>query len=101
MKPKLYEIVRRNRIRLSIAAYAYEYHYPPVMSDSDYDALSLVVHQTINIATGNHRLDRFFQRHFNPDTSLWIHKHPNPSALANTYARYYYQPKKRRKKRRR
>lgn len=100
-RPSLVEQVRRNRIRLSVAAWAYENNHKPTMSDQAYDALSQQVQAQLNIATGNHRLDRFFQRHFTPDTGLWIHKHPNPQALENIYARYHQPERNRRRRRKR
>ncbi len=96
----LTELVRHSRIKIAVAAWAYEHSFPPIMSDQDYDALAQLVHQERNIATGNHRLDRFFQRHFDPHTGLWVHKHPDKAGLENIYARYYQQPKRRRRKRR-
>ncbi len=86
----LIEQVRRDRIRVSVAAWAYEESYKPIMTDQEYDELSERVHSQRNVATGNHRLDRFFQREFNPDTGLWVHRHPNIPALENIYARYHY-----------
>lgn len=95
-KPTLVERVRRARIRVSIAAWAYEFNRKPIMSDHDYDELSQLVHEQRNIATGNHRLDRFFQRHFDPNTGMWIHKHPNLPALENIYARVHQRRRRRR-----
>lgn len=95
------EQTRRDRIVVSVAAYAYENRYQPIMSDADYDALSERVHIERNIATGNHRLDRFFQRNFQPDTGLWIHKHPDLPGIINIYARWYHVPKKRRRRKKR
>lgn len=95
----LTELVRHSRIKVAVAAWAYENNHKPIMSDQDYDELSRLVDAERNIATGNHRLDRFFQRHFTPDTGLWIHQHPDQRALENIYARFY-QPKRRRRKRR-
>lgn len=97
----LSELVRHSRIKIAVAAWAYEFGPHPIMSDKDYDALAELVHQERHIATGNHRLDRFFQREFNPDTGMWVHRHPNKAGLENIYARYYYKPKKRRRRKRR
>ena len=96
-RPTLSEQIRRYRIKVAVAAWAYEYNHKPIMSDKAYDTLSNYIHETRNVATGNHRLDRFFQRNFQADTGLWIHKHPNIPALANIYARYYHKPKRRRR----
>ena len=93
----LTEQIRRRRIKVSVAAWAYENGHKPIMTDAAYDKLSKVVYQERNIATGNNRLDRFFRQHFDPSTGLWVYKHPNPRALETIYARYY---QKRRRKRR-
>lgn len=82
--------VRHDRIKIAVAAWAYEKGYRPIMSDAEYDALSQRVDRQRNVATGNHRLDRFFQRHFDANTGLWIHKHPDLSGIENIYARFYY-----------
>jgi hypothetical protein len=93
----LVERVRHSRIKIAVAAWAYEHNHKPIMTDKAYDELSRLVHSQRNIATGNHRLDRFFQRHFDPDTGLWVHKHPHPQLLENIYARYYQRRKRRRR----
>jgi hypothetical protein len=82
-----HEVERKNRIRLSIAAWAYENSLRPIMSDQAYDELSKTIRPTL--ATGNPRLDHFFRRHFSPDTGLWIHRHPNQAGLQDIYYRYY------------
>lgn len=82
-----HEVERKARIRISVAAWAYENNLRPIMSDQDYDQLSKAINP--RLATGNQRLDNFFRRHFSPDTGLWIHKHPNTQGLANIYHRYY------------
>ena len=82
-----HEVERKNRIRLSVAAWAYENSLRPIMSDHEYDELSKLIRPTL--ATGNSRLDNFFRHHFSPDTGLWIHKHPEPNKLENIYHRYY------------
>lgn len=93
----LSELVRHSRIKVAVAAWAYENNHKPIMSDADYDELSALVDAERNIATGNHRLDRFFQRHFDAHTGLWIHKHPDQRGLENIYARYYQRRRKRRR----
>ena len=77
----------RNRIRLSVAAYAYEYMDDPIMSDTDFDALALKIN--VNEKTGNRKLDNFFKEHFMPDTGMWIHKHPEKEKLKYIYKEYY------------
>lgn len=93
---------RRRRIRISVAAWAYENHRRPIMSDSAYDDLSNEIRP--ELPTGNPTLDAFFRDHFDYDTGLWIHKHPNPEGLEDIYARVWaptLYPKKRRRKKRR
>lgn len=94
----LSELVRRDRIIVSIAAWVYENNHKPIMTDVAYDELSRRVHKDRNIATGNHRMDRFFQRYFSPDTGLWIHDHPDQPGLENAYARYYRRGGKKRRR---
>ena len=77
----------RNRILVSVAAYAYEYLNAPIMSDSDFDALAQQIDVTQD--TGNKKLDDFFKNNFNADTGLWIHKHPEKSKLKYLYDNYY------------
>jgi len=86
MKP-LEEEQRRLRIRLSVAAYAYEYLNESVMSDEEFDRLSKLV--DVSVSTGNRKLDRFFNKHFQPDTGMWIRLHPEKQELANIYERVY------------
>ena len=77
----------RNRILVSVAAYAYEYLNAPIMSDADFDTLA----QQIDITkqTGNKTLDTFFEKYFTPDSGMWIHKHPEKNKLKYLYEEYY------------
>ena len=77
----------KNRIRLSVAAYAYEYKDDSIMSDADFDELSKQIDVTVK--TGNRKLDNFFKKHFQPDTGMWIRKHPERSKLDFIYKNYY------------
>lgn len=65
---------RRIRIRLTMAAVAYEFYSESIMSDGDFDALSKRVNP--DIETGHPTIDWFFSEHFQPDTGMWIHDHP-------------------------
>lgn len=96
----LTELVRHSRIKVAVAAWAYEHGHRPIMTDTQYDELSKLVDAERAIATGNSRLDNFFRRHFSPDTGIWIHGHPDKAGLENIYARYYQRKKRRRRKRR-
>jgi len=81
------EVERRNRIRLSIAAYAYEFESNPIMDDVAYDKLSYSINT--KIATGNSRLDRFFKSNFDPFSGLWIRLHPDLEGIKYLYKRFY------------
>jgi hypothetical protein len=81
------EIERRRRIRLSVAAYAYEVHDNSVMSDGEFDKECLLV--DTSVATGNRKLDNFFKKNFDPSTGSWIHKHPEKHKLEWIYQKYY------------
>ena len=77
----------RNRIRLSVAAYAYEFKDAPIMSDDEFDSLAKSINP--NEKTGNRKLDNFFKNHFETDTGMWIHKHPERNKLEHIYKTYY------------
>ena len=81
----------RNRIRLSVAAYAYEYCDDSIMTDGEFDKLSLEINP--NKKTGNVKLDNFFRKHFEPATGMWIRKHPEQYKLKSIYNRYYLKKK--------
>lgn len=81
------EIERRNRIRLSLAAYSYEVHSHSIMSDGEYDELSRQIDSTVK--TRNKKIDNFFAILFEPDTGMWIHKHPELYKIKELYERIY------------
>jgi NAD-dependent DNA ligase len=72
--PSIEEVERRNRIRLSIFAYAYEFDDDPLISDAEYDRLSYLI--KTDRSTGNEMLDDFFRKHFQSHTGQWIRIHP-------------------------
>lgn len=77
----------RNRIKLSVYAYAYEYLNHSVVSDSQFDKLASEINPSVS--TGNETLDKFFKNHFIPDTGMWIHKHPQLDGIKYLYNTYY------------
>ena len=77
----------RNRIKLSVAAYAYEIKDNPIMSDFEFDELALKIDASFK--TANRKMNNFFKKHFQPDTGLWIHKHPELRKIEYLYERYY------------
>jgi hypothetical protein len=64
----------RRRIRLTIAAYAYEILQRPIMSDGEFDELAKAV--DLSIDTRRPDLDKWFRKNFDPFTGMWIHGHP-------------------------
>jgi len=77
----------RNRIKLSVAAYAYEMEDDSIMSDADFDNLCREI--KVNETTGNEKMDNFFKTEFNSSTGQWIHKHPELNKIAEIYKKYY------------
>lgn len=77
---------RRNRIRLSVFAYAYEFEDDPLISDGEFDRLASLIDKTKS--TGNEKLDAFFAKHFEPDTGMWIRVHPELDKLKALYFMY-------------
>jgi len=75
------------RIKLSIAAYAYEFENSEIMSDADFDKKCLQVDPSIK--TTNKRLDTFFKKEFDASTGQWIHKHPELNKIKELYKTYY------------
>lgn len=69
----------RKRIRLSVAAYAYEYLSTPVMDDAEFDELARSI--DLNIDTRRPDLDAWFRKNFQPHTGMWIRNHPEKNKL--------------------
>lgn len=78
---------RRLRIKLSVAAYAYELEDTSIISDHQFDHMCLEVDTSIN--TGNTKLDQYFREYFDPSTGQWIHKHPELYKVREIYFKYY------------
>lgn len=77
----------RNRIRLSIYAYAYEFKNESLISDGEFDKMALEIEP--DIMTSNEKLDKFFFEEFDSSTGQWIHKHPELEKVAKLYDKYY------------
>jgi len=78
---------KRLRIRIALAAYAYEFENDSLMSDEEFDALSLKI--DVNVKTGWQQLDKFFKLNFEPSTGMWIRQHPQLSGLQIIYNKYF------------
>jgi len=77
----------RNRIKCSVAAYAYEIRNESIMTDMEFDSLCREI--KYNEPTGNAKMDTFFRNEFNPSTGQWIHNHPELKRIAEIYENYY------------
>lgn len=77
----------KRRIKLSIAAYSYEFLDVSIISDAEFDKMSLEV--DISVDTGNKLMDNFFKNHFDPSTGQWIRKHPQLDLIDKLYKLYY------------
>jgi hypothetical protein len=74
------DVETRKRIRISVAAYAYELLSTPILSDEEFDALAYSI--DLKISTRRPDLDAWFRRNFEPHTGMWIYGHPEKSKLS-------------------
>jgi len=81
------EIEVKLRIKLSIAAYAYEFCDNSIMSDAEFDEMCNDINPLIK--TGNKMMDKFFKEKFDPSTGQWIHSHPELDKIKYLYETYY------------
>lgn len=93
------EVERKKRIKLAIAAYAYEFEADSIMSDGDFDKLCLEINPSISTVDEHNekryeKLDTFWRTEFQPDTGQWIHKHPELDLVKQTYLKFYKKKKK-------
>lgn len=81
------EVERRKRIKVCVAAFAYEILDRPVMSDGDYDTLAHSIDP--RVMTGHPVFDEFFLTQFEPFTGAWVRQHPDIHSLRRLYERHY------------
>lgn len=67
------------RIKLAVAAYAYEFMSFSVMLDAEYDRLSREVDPSIS--TSRPDMDKWFADNYDPSTGVWVHTHPQQDRL--------------------
>lgn len=77
---------RRTRVRLCVAAYAYEVMDQPLITDAEYDRLAYSSDPTIQ--TGH--LDDWWRVNFQPHTGQWILSHPELTGVERAYRRLLY-----------
>lgn len=85
------EVERRNRIHVTMAAYAYEYYDETIMSDGVFDDLCKRIQPEMD--TGNAAMDKFFREEFSPHTGQWVRKHPDIAGLDRLYNKFYRRKK--------
>lgn len=73
-QPTEVEIEIRNRIRLLIASYSYEYLTTSYISDYEFDELAKKINPEVE--TGHKVCDEFFKTKFHPHTGCWIWDFP-------------------------
>ncbi len=78
---------KNRRIRISLAAYAYELADRSIMSDPEYDRLSKEIN--LEVPTDRPDLDTWFKRSFKDYTGMWIYSHPELDKIAALYTRLY------------
>lgn len=81
------ELEVRRRIRVSIAAYAYEMLDRPIMGDHEFDKLAQSIRP--RVGTCHPLLDEFFVTRFSPMTGMWIHDHPELERIKSLYQTHY------------
>lgn len=79
------EVERRNRIMVSVWAYAYEIMNESLVSDAVYDQTCRSICPFIS--TGNNVMDAFFLNEFDPSTGVWIYKHPQIEGIYGVYSK--------------
>ena len=75
----------KRRIKLCIAAYAYEIKNDSIMPDTTFDEECKKV--DVTITTGNDKMDKWFKEEFDPCTGKWIHNHPEINKQKKLYTR--------------
>ena len=73
----------RNRIRLTVAAYAYEFRNDSLMTDHEFDALASRIDP--RTSTGNEELDEFFRTDFVAFSGVWVRNHPDLTGVRKCY----------------
>jgi hypothetical protein len=79
----MYCIETRNRIKIVLAAYAYEYHDDPLMTDSQFDNLAKSIN--LEVSTNRPDLDKWFVKNYSPYTGQWIRVFPEILEIQEKY----------------
>lgn len=81
---------RWRRIMLAVWAYGYEVESRPLVDDATFDYHAFEVN--LSIDTGRPDLDEFFREHYDPNTGMWVWKHPEFEKVGKRYRWLLTQP---------
>lgn len=76
----------RNRILVTLYAFAYECMSESLVSDKEYDDLARKI--DLSAHTGRPDLDAWFRENFDPNTGCWIWAHPELDRVKAFYVRF-------------
>ena len=77
----------RNRILISVYAYAYEFRNESLIDDYEYDKLAQEI--DVNVSTNNMMLDKFFNDCYVSYSGSWILNHPEIEKIVEIYNKYF------------
>tara|TARA_Y100000004_G_C8755801_1_gene344378 strand:+ start:340 stop:603 length:264 start_codon:yes stop_codon:yes gene_type:complete len=77
----------RNRILISVYAYAYEFLNESLIDDYEYDKLAQEI--DVNVSTNNMMLDKFFKDCYVSYSGSWILNHPEIEKIREIYNKYF------------
>ena len=69
----------RKRIRVAVAAWAYEVMDVSIMTDAEFDELAKSI--DLSIDTRRPDLDKWYRKNFKTYTGSWVHGHPDKTRL--------------------
>ena len=78
---------KRNRIRVAVAAYAYVVEDDQIMTEADFDELSMSISPQMD--TGNPLIDAFFADEFSTADATWVLRHPEYERVSHIYNRVW------------
>ena len=88
------EVERKNRIKIAVAAFAYEKGLKETLTDAEFDELAKKINPAVSTAEDctdpvrkkrYERLDKFFREDFKDYTGQWIYKHPELHIIQAIY----------------
>jgi hypothetical protein len=92
------ELERSKRIRLSVAAFAYEFTGEITLTDQEYERLAYSIDREVATWTDqtdkrqvkhSKKCDEFFKESFQPYTGQWIWQHPGLKGIEAIYRRVH------------